>query len=435
MACVEAEVANLATCEHVPTVDASELSPAQFVERFMKPNLPALLTGLTNGWRAQREWVVGGESDGISMAAMTSVFGDADVLVVDCDAGLDTDLARKQMKFSEYARFWTSRGVGAEGCAASDGGSGGGGDGRRLYLKDWTFTSDFPAYGAYETPPHFADDWLNAYWDERAAEAAEDAAEAADNARHRGAAAAAEEDREAKPQREGDAGERESGGADGVDADVKDAAAAEEEEEDDAAANGDGEGGGGTHRFVYVGVAGTWTPLHADVLRSFSWSVNVAGSKRWLMVPPQRSRHLLSRDGTRRPKDLREAMKADPEDADNDFPEARKAAPLVVEQAPGAVLFVPSLWYHQVHNLTDCVSINHNWLNAANARVCWAMLRDETSAVREGLLDPEDRCDGVLCQQLVARRAGADYPTFAGMLVRGGDAAVSALCLYILSTL
>ena len=33
------------------------------------------------------------------------------------------------------------------------------------------------------------------------------------------------------------------------------------------------------------------------------------------------------------------------DDADNEFPEARLAAPIVVEQAPGAALFVPSLWY------------------------------------------------------------------------------------------
>ena len=35
---------------------------------------------------------------------------------------------------------------------------------------------------------------------------------------------------------------------------------------------------------------------------------------------------------------------------------------------------------------------------------------------REGLPDPEDRADGVLCQRLVARRAGADCATFAGIL-------------------
>ncbi len=42
---------------------------------------------------------------------------------------------------------------------------------------------------------------------------------------------------------------------------------------------------------------GTWTPLHADVLRSYSWSVNVAGSKRWLLLPPRHTHLLFDRFG------------------------------------------------------------------------------------------------------------------------------------------
>ncbi len=34
------------------------------------------------------------------------------------------------------------------------------------------------------------------------------------------------------------------------------------------------------YRFVYLGPQGSWTPLHSDVLRSYSWSANVAGKKR-----------------------------------------------------------------------------------------------------------------------------------------------------------
>jgi hypothetical protein len=34
---------------------------------------------------------------------------------------------------------------------------------------------------------------------------------------------------------------------------------------------------GPDHRFVYLGPRGSFTPLHKDVLNSFSWSVNVAG--------------------------------------------------------------------------------------------------------------------------------------------------------------
>lgn len=32
-------------------------------------------------------------------------------------------------------------------------------------------------------------------------------------------------------------------------------------------------------------------------------------------------------------------------------------------QQEGETVFVPSGWFHQVHNLDDCISLNHNWMN------------------------------------------------------------------------
>ena len=29
-------------------------------------------------------------------------------------------------------------------------------------------------------------------------------------------------------------------------------------------------------------------------------------------------------------------------------------------------MFVPSGWYHEVYNMQDTISINHNWLNCCN---------------------------------------------------------------------
>lgn len=42
---------------------------------------------------------------------------------------------------------------------------------------------------------------------------------------------------------------------------------------------------------------GTWTGLHADVLRSYSWSANVAGAKHWQLLPPQYTHLLYDRFG------------------------------------------------------------------------------------------------------------------------------------------
>ena len=35
----------------------------------------------------------------------------------------------------------------------------------------------------------------------------------------------------------------------------------------------------GDYRFVYLGPKDSWTPMHADVLRSYSWSANISGHK------------------------------------------------------------------------------------------------------------------------------------------------------------
>lgn len=40
-----------------------------------------------------------------------------------------------------------------------------------------------------------------------------------------------------------------------------------------------------------------------------------------------------------------------------------------VFQETGETIFVPSLWYHQVKNVEDTVSINHNWFNGCNIEV------------------------------------------------------------------
>lgn len=57
---------------------------------------------------------------------------------------------------------------------------------------------------------------------------------------------------------------------------------------------------------------------------------------------------------------------------------------MVVQEA-GEVIFVPSGWYHQVHNLDDCLSINHNWINAANVDKVHSFLLTLLENVRKEL--------------------------------------------------
>ncbi|XP_027198348.2 2-oxoglutarate and iron-dependent oxygenase JMJD4-like [Dermatophagoides pteronyssinus] len=112
-------------------------------------------------------------------------------------------------------------------------------------------------------------------------------------------------------------------------------------------------------KFVYMGPTGSRTPLHIDVFGSFSWSSNIIGTKRWIMIPDysiDRLKQLIGSDEL--PHDLqilpnyREILE--------------KVQGFEVMQQAGEIIFVPSGYLHQVENLTNTISINHNWFNACN---------------------------------------------------------------------
>ena len=214
------------SCDAVPTVRCEDLSPGAFRAEYMSKNMPVMISGLTEGWRARREWVTkDGQPD---VAAMSELFGDAKVLVVDCDEQIDTDLKRRELPFREFARWWRSSESRKRPSAGADARE-------KLYVKDWNFVGDFPAYRAYDTPPHVRDDWLNAQsWEDD------------------------DDDDE------------------------------ENETEKRATARDPTRLRPGSYRFVYCGVEGTWTPMHVDVARSYSWSVNVCGRKKWRSPSPQK---------------------------------------------------------------------------------------------------------------------------------------------------
>ncbi|KAL8576607.1 hypothetical protein ACOMHN_025082 [Nucella lapillus] len=101
------------------------------------------------------------------------------------------------------------------------------------------------------------------------------------------------------------------------------------------------------YRFVYMGPKHTWTPFHADVFRSFSWSANICGRKRWIFFPPGEEEHLKDTHNTLvydvTAKELEDGLK---------FPQAHKVQHRIeIIQHPGETIFVPSGWHHQVENL------------------------------------------------------------------------------------
>ena len=101
------------------------------------------------------------------------------------------------------------------------------------------------------------------------------------------------------------------------------------------------------YRFVYLGPKNSKTPIHRDVLASHSWSANVTGKKLWHFWAPDKGEM------------IREHIGEYVEDG-----EILENTTFTVVQETGETIFVPSGWYHQVANLQETVSINHNWINS-----------------------------------------------------------------------
>ena len=121
--------------------------------------------------------------------------------------------------------------------------------------------------------------------------------------------------------------------------------------------------------FSYFGPAGSFTPFHADVFRSYSWSVNVCGEKLWLILYPGEEGK-LSTKGLNVINDCRE----------------KRLKYRILRQRSGEGIFVPSGWWHQVLNIKDTISINHNWCNFHCIPRMWTYLKQELDNTEKELI-------------------------------------------------
>ncbi|XP_012683293.1 2-oxoglutarate and iron-dependent oxygenase JMJD4 [Clupea harengus] len=168
------------------------------------------------------------------------------------------------------------------------------------------------------------------------------------------------------------------------------------------------------YRFIYMGPKGSWTPFHADVFRSYSWSANICGRKKWLLYPPGQEEFLRDRHGT-----LAYDVTAPTLQDKGQYPHIDKACqPLEIIQEAGEIIFVPSGWHHQVYNLEDTISINHNWLNGSNLDIMWQFLQDELASVQREIEEWRETMDTwhQHCQVIMKSCTGIDYGEFATFL-------------------
>ena len=183
-------------------------------------------------------------------------------------------------------------------------------------------------------------------------------------------------------------------------------------------------------RFVYVGSKDTFTGLHKDVYKSYSWSVNIRGRKLWRLFPPiceQSLRYIPTNPASEIVYDVRNV----------DVKKFRNFANIKhlqidIVQDEGQIIFIPSGWYHQVENLSDCISINHNWCNSNCLLEMYKSMKVEIETVMESIEDVKlllienntnDDNDHEwkiewlkIVQDLTIKDSGWSWPTFFNMI-------------------
>nr|XP_026488562.1 jmjC domain-containing protein 4 homolog [Vanessa tameamea] len=156
--------------------------------------------------------------------------------------------------------------------------------------------------------------------------------------------------------------------------------------------------------FVYIGPKNTWTPFHVDVYTSYSWSVNVTGRKKWILLPPGEEEKLKDTLGNL-------PLLFDPEKFHNiDYFE--------IIQEKGDGLFVPSGWHHQVFNDLDTISINHNFVNACNIEIVWKALQKNLISVEHEIKEFREMPEFTSqCQLILKSVFGMDFESFVNFII------------------
>ena len=159
------------------------------------------------------------------------------------------------------------------------------------------------------------------------------------------------------------------------------------------------------YKFTYMGPKNTWTGFHSDVFGSYSWSTNICGQKKWVLLPPGEEQKLKDSLGNL-PFSISEEI------LDNSSVKYFKLI-----QNAGEALFVPSGFFHQVWNLQDTISINHNWLNGCNISTIYRNMKRNLDEVLIEIQDCQDMDDFPShCQLMLKSMFGMNFQDFLELL-------------------
>lgn len=86
-------------------------------------------------------------------------------------------------------------------------------------------------------------------------------------------------------------------------------------------------------------------------------------------------------------------------------------------QSAGQTVFVPSGWHHQVWNIEDTISVNHNWFNGCNIHWIWTAIYQKFNEVLREIDDCKDMDNfDEHCQLMLKSDFGLDFEMFLEIL-------------------
>ncbi|XP_055589384.1 2-oxoglutarate and iron-dependent oxygenase JMJD4 homolog isoform X2 [Uranotaenia lowii] len=137
----------------------------------------------------------------------------------------------------------------------------------------------------------------------------------------------------------------------------------------------------------------------------YIWSTNIFGIKKWLLLPPGEELKLKDQLGNL------------PFQVSEELLKSKHVVYHIITQTPGEAIFIPSGWYHQVQNVEDAISVNHNWFNGCNVLQIWTALDNTLDQVMAEIHDCRDMDDFEQhCQVMLKAAHGMSLENFLNLL-------------------
>lgn len=133
------------------------------------------------------------------------------------------------------------------------------------------------------------------------------------------------------------------------------------------------------------------------------------GTKKWIFFAPGEERPLYDQFRNL-PADVNEAKC-------RQIIDANKLQVFEISQEAGQTIFVPSGWHHQVWNVADTISVNHNWFNGCNIMQIWHAMNSKLQEIRQEIDDCKDMDNfDEHCQVMLKSVFGLDFNMFFDIL-------------------